>query len=200
MRTLQDIKAILRAGADKVSLNTAAVRDPQLIREASRAFGSSTIVISMEVIKRRDGTYECFTDNGRIPTGLEVVAWAKRVAELGAGEILLTAVDREGTGKGYDLELIRSVSEAVSIPIIASGGAGTAQHVCDAVLVGKADAVALSSILHYHYIKNAKQDLSELTEGNVNFIHSGEGYSKVDAIELSDLRAFLANRGISSAR
>ncbi|MFA5158932.1 MAG: imidazole glycerol phosphate synthase cyclase subunit [Candidatus Omnitrophota bacterium] len=200
LRTLQDIKAILRAGADKVSLNTAAVRDPQLICEASRAFGSSTIVISMEVIKRKDGTYECFTDNGRIPTGLEAVAWAKKVAELGAGEILLTAVDREGTGKGYDIELIRSVSESVSIPVIAAGGAGTVDHVLEAIVDGKADAVAMSSILHYQCIKVAKQDANEFTEGNVNFIQSGEGYSKVDTVELSDLRTFLVNRGISSAR
>jgi len=125
LRTLDDVRAVLRAGADKVSLNTAVIREPELIRQASRCFGSSTIVVSIEAIKKGDGSYEAYTDNGRERTSIDAFKWALQAAELGAGEIIVTSVDREGTGKGFDLELTRRIAESVPIPVIACGGAGT---------------------------------------------------------------------------
>ena len=125
IRTLEDINTILRAGADKVSINTAAINNPGFIDEASRAFGSSTIVIAIEVIKQPDGSFLAYTDNGREYTGVEVIEWAKQVENRGAGEILLTSIDQEGTGTGYDLELIKMVTEVVTIPVIAHGGCGS---------------------------------------------------------------------------
>ncbi|MAF20252.1 MAG: imidazole glycerol phosphate synthase subunit HisF, partial [Parcubacteria group bacterium] len=131
LRTLDDIRTALEAGADKVSINTAAIQRPELIKEASRKFGSSTIVISIEAIKKSDGYYEAYTDNGREKTGVDVFEWALRVVDLGAGEIMLTSIDQEGTGKGFDLELTKKVSESVPIPVIACGGAGKISHIND---------------------------------------------------------------------
>jgi cyclase len=133
-----------------VSLNTAAVRKPQLITEAARCFGSSTIVLSIEAKRRPDGSYEAYTDNGRERTHIDAIEWARRGESLGAGEILLTSIDREGTGQGYDLELTRAVATQLSIPVIACGGAGSAEHVREVIETGRADAVSLASVLHYH--------------------------------------------------
>ena len=150
IRSLDDVDAILRAGADKVAINTAAVRRPALIGEAARRFGAQCVVLSIEAKRRHDGTtgWEAYTDNGREHTGLDVVEWAKRGASLGAGEILLTSVDREGTRKGMELELIHAVADSVAVPVIASGGAGEPEHLVEAVRHG-ADAVALADMLHY---------------------------------------------------
>lgn len=148
IRSLDDIKAVLRAGADKVALNTAALRRPELVREAARRFGSSTIVVSIEASKKADGSYEAYVDNGREKTGVDVFEWAERAAELGAGELMITSVDREGTGRGFDTELVRRVATRVSVPVIACGGAGNTEDVVAAVHSG-ADAVALASLLHY---------------------------------------------------
>jgi cyclase len=153
LRSVEDIRSVLRAGADKVSLNTAVIGNPKLIQEAATRFGSSTIVVSIEAKKRADGSYEAYIDNGRQRTGVEVFGWAQQVAELGAGEIIITSIDREGTGTGFDLELTRRVAESVSIPVIACGGAGTMEHVHEVLLQGSADAVSLASLLHYHYLK-----------------------------------------------
>jgi cyclase len=152
IRTVDDIQRILRAGGDKVALNTAVIRNPDFIRQAADQFGSSTIVVSIEAIRQSDGTYLCFTDCGREPTGRVAHEWAQQAAALGAGEILVTSVDRDGTGKGYDMELVRGIAEAVSIPVIASGGAGSVDDVPAAVIHGKADAVAVGSLLHYHLV------------------------------------------------
>ena len=141
IRTLKDISAVLRAGADKVSINTAAIGSPEMISEAARRFGSSPIVVSIEAIKNSDGSYEAYIDNGRQRTGEDALEWAVRAAELGAGELLVTSINQEGTGKGLDLELIRIISESVPIPVIACGGIGQVSHVHDAVVEGKADAV-----------------------------------------------------------
>ena len=124
LRSLSDIKEVLRAGADKVCLNTAAIKNPLLIKDASRMFGSSTIVVAIEAIRELDGNYFAYTDNGREYTGIDVFEWAQKVCDLGAGEIVITSVDREGTGQGYDLELISKIAKLVSVPIIAHGGAG----------------------------------------------------------------------------
>ena len=152
LRTLEDIHAALRAGADKVSLNTAVIRRPELVTEAAKRFGSSTIVVSIDAKKRPDGTYEAYTDNGRIRTGVEVFGWAAQVAELGAGEILLTSMDGDGTQAGYDLALTRAVAQAVPIPVIASGGAGCMDHIAAALDSGpeggQASAALLASLLH----------------------------------------------------
>lgn len=152
LRSLDDIRTVLRAGADKVALNTMAIRSPDLIREAARCFGASTIVVSIEAKSRPDGTYEAYTDNGRERTGKEVVAWAEEAVSLGAGEIMITSIDREGTGRGYDVELTRKVSDRVSVPVIACGGAGTADHVASVIKEGHADAVSLASVLHYDHL------------------------------------------------
>lgn len=150
VRSLEDAKDLLRAGADKIAINTAAVRNPDLIRDMSRRFGSQCMVLSIEAKKTADLKWEAYTDNGREHTGLDVIEWAMRGEELGAGEILLTSVDQEGTRKGFDLELIREVSSKVSIPVIASGGMGTLSHFADAVQIGQADAVAMADVLHYN--------------------------------------------------
>lgn len=147
IRTVEDVRAALKAGADKVSLNSAAVANPSLVAEASRQFGAQCVVVAIDARQTGDG-WEVVTHGGRRSTGMGAVAWAKEVADLGAGEILLTSMDGDGTQNGYDLALTRSVSEAVSIPVIASGGAGNAAHLIDAVREGKADAVLLASIIH----------------------------------------------------
>jgi cyclase len=149
IRSVDDIRAALRAGADKVAINTAAVKDPTFISEAARVFGSQCIVINVEAQRRREGSWEAYTDNGRERTGVDAVEWAVRAADLGAGELLVTAVDHEGTRKGYDLELTRKIATAVSIPVIACGGGGSLDHVTAVVRSGKADAVAVASLLHY---------------------------------------------------
>lgn len=165
VRTLEDIKNLLRAGADKVSLNTAAVNRPELVRESSQRFGSQCIVVAIDA-KRKNGTnpeWEVFINGGRDPMGIDAVQWAIRCQELGAGEILLTSMDRDGTKDGYDTELTATISENVSIPVIASGGAGTLEHLYDALVLGKADAVLAASIFHFriYTIREAKQYLSE---------------------------------------
>lgn len=158
--SVEDIRELLKAGADKTSLNTAAVKDPALISEAARVFGSQCIVVAIDAKRKGDG-WEVFTHGGRTATGLDVISWAKQVEELGAGEILLTSMDRDGTNDGYDLELTAAVSEAVNIPVIASGGAGNLQHLLEGVTIGKADAVLAASIFHYkrHTIAEAKDYL-----------------------------------------
>lgn len=150
IRSPRDARQALRAGADKVAVNTAAVRRPELVTEISRHFGAQCMVLSIEAKRRPNGDgWWAFTDNGREHTGLDVIEWARRGVALGAGEILLTSVDREGTRKGFDLELTRAVSEAVSVPVIASGGFGAPDHFVSVVRDGKADAVAVADALHY---------------------------------------------------
>jgi cyclase len=197
LRTIDDIRNVLRAGADKVAINTAAIKNPHFIREASLKFGSSTIVVAIEAIKNTDGKYLVFTDNGREYTGLEVVTWARRVEELGAGEILITSVDREGTGEGYDLELIKSVSEAVSVPVIAHGGASTPENVVQAILNGRADAVAIASILHYSVMQSLGSISSDYKEeGNISFLNSGKMPKKITPSSLQEIRSALINSQI----
>ena len=147
-RTVDDIRALLNAGADKVSINTAAVQEPELVRRASQRVGAQCIVVAIDA-KRRDGGWEVYTHGGRRPTGIDAVEWAARVERLGAGELLLTSMDCDGTKDGYDVARTRAVSEAVGIPVIASGGAGTLEHLREALVEGKADAVLAASIFHY---------------------------------------------------
>lgn len=150
LRTVADIEAMLRAGADKVSLNTAAIHNPQLIREASDRFGAQCIVLAIDAKREPDGrSWRVFTHGGRKPTELDVVAWAARGTELGAGEILLTSMDADGTQAGYDCALTRAVSDAVGVPVIASGGAGVLRHFADALEQGRASAVLAASLFHF---------------------------------------------------
>lgn len=153
VRSVEDAKQLLRAGADKVAINTAAIGRPELITEISRRFGSQCMVLSIEAKRMGEGKWEAYTDNGRERTGQDVVEWAKKGCELGAGEIMLTSVDQEGTRKGFDIELVRAVASAVPIPVIASGGMGTLEHVVEVVQQGKADAVAMADVLHYRRLE-----------------------------------------------
>jgi imidazole glycerol-phosphate synthase subunit HisF len=152
IRTIDDIRALLNAGADKVSINSAACKNPQFVADAARRFGSQCIVVNIDpkrVASNGNEVWEVHVNGGRVPTGLEAVSWARQVEGLGAGEIVLTSMDCDGTKDGYDLEITRAVSEAVSIPVVASGGAGRPEHLADAVLVGKADAALAASIFHF---------------------------------------------------
>jgi cyclase len=157
IRTYDDVRATLRAGADKVSINTAAVTTPSLVTEASRDFGAQCVVVAVDT-KREGGAHRVFTHAGSKPTGLDTVEWCRKVAGLGAGEILLTSIDADGTTNGYDLEVTAAVAEAVPIPVIASGGCGSPEHIVEVLTKGKADAALAASIFHYgtHSVKAVK--------------------------------------------
>ena len=162
IRTLEDIRALLRAGCDKVSINSAACRDPEFVRAAARRFGSQCIVVNIDPKRVRRGenvVWEVHINGGRVPTGLEAVTWAAQVDQLGAGEIVLTSMDCDGTKDGYDLEMTAAVSSAVGIPVVASGGAGCPEHLADAILRGKADAALAASIFHFgeYSIRDTKE-------------------------------------------
>lgn len=164
IRTVEDFRAILREGADKISVNSAAINRPELIAEAAEKFGSQCVVVAIDAKKREDGTgWNIYKNGGRIDMGIDAIEWAKKVEALGAGEILLTSMDKDGTKSGYDLELTRAVSEAVSIPVIASGGAGTLEHFYDALTEGKADATLAASLFHFKEleVKEVKRYLRE---------------------------------------
>ena len=150
IRVIDDVRRLMNAGADKISINTSAVNNPQLVQNAANRFGSQAIVVAIDARKRHDGkSWEVFTHGGRTPTGFDAIEWAARVTALGAGEILLTSMDRDGTKSGFDLELTRAVAEAVSVPVIASGGVGTLDHLVAGITLGKADAVLAASIFHF---------------------------------------------------
>jgi cyclase len=162
VRSVDDARRLLRAGADKVSVNTAAIERPDLVSELSTTFGAQCVVVAIDARRTDDGRFTVFTHGGRRPTELDAVAWAAEVAEWGAGEILLTSMDRDGTRAGFDLELTRAVVEAVPVPVIASGGVGTLQHLVEGVVEGGADAVLAASIFHYgqHTVAEAKSALA----------------------------------------
>jgi cyclase len=163
VRQVEDVRNLLNAGADKVSINTSAVLNPQLVADAAGRYGSQCIVVAIDAKQIQPGRWEVFTHGGRQATGLDVVEWAKKLQALGAGEILLTSMDRDGSKIGYDLQLTRAVSDALEIPLIASGGAGTLQHLVDGVKLGGADAVLAASIFHYgeFTIQQAKQYMAQ---------------------------------------
>lgn len=154
IRTVEDFRKILNAGADKVSVNSAAIKNPQLIADAAKKFGSQCVVCAIDAKRKADGSgWEVYLNGGRVNTGLDALEWAKEAERLGAGEIMLTSMDCDGTKAGYDLELTRAISEAVKIPVIASGGAGTMEHFMDALRDGKADAVLAASLFHFKEIE-----------------------------------------------
>jgi cyclase len=162
VRRIDDVRRLLNAGADKISINTAAVQNPQLVADASARFGAQCIVVAIDARRRVPDDpaagWEVYTHGGRAPSGLDAIEWARRVAELGAGEILLTSMDRDGTKAGFDLALTRAVADAVPVPVIASGGVGTLQHLVDGIVQGRADAVLAASIFHYgeYTVRQAK--------------------------------------------
>lgn len=205
IRNIEDINKLLRAGADKVAINTAAIKNPDLIRQSSKIFGSQCIVVSIEAkaVSDKRFKYECFTDNARERSGVDVMEWVKRVEELGAGEIFLTSVDYEGTGNGYDIELVRRVSESVSIPVIACGGCGRKEHFCDVILEGKADAVAAASVFHYDKLQSiaAKAAGKKYDEGNVNYINDFNngvvsGRKNIMPLGINEVKQYLRGSGI----
>lgn len=196
LRSIEDIREVLRAGADKVTLNTSVVRNPNFIKEASLKFGSSTIVVAIEAIKQPDGRYLAFVDNGREETGIEVVSWAEKAQELGAGEILITSVDRDGTGEGFDVELIKKISSAVSIPIIAHGGAAGLQDIELAINEGGADALAIASIFHYSALNHLSSTTQNKTEGNMSFLNSGKQFGKVKNTDIPEVKSYLKENHI----
>jgi imidazole glycerol-phosphate synthase subunit HisF len=196
LRTIDDIRSALCAGADKIAINTAAVRRPEFIREAARKFGSSTVVLSIEAIKRPDGGYEAYTDNGREKTGLDACQWAVRGVELGAGEILITSVDREGTGLGFDLELSRRIAESVPVPVIACGGAANAAHVKQAVECGKVQAVAIASMLHYDLVRQSNPNGDHFGDLETRFMRTATISSNFQRLGLAALKQELAESGI----
>ncbi len=171
IRTVEDFKAILREGADKISINSSAINTPELISRAADRFGSQCVVVAIDARRREDGSgWNVYKNGGRIDTGLDAVEWAKKANELGAGEILLTSMDADGTKAGYDIKLTRQIADAVSIPVIASGGAGTKEHFYDALTEGGADAALAASLFHYK------------------------------ELEIMDLKNYLADRGVSVRR
>jgi cyclase len=149
IRTVEDVRTLLKVGADKVAINTAAVENNELIKEVAKKFGSQCVVVSLDVKRHDNGKYEVFTHSGTYPTGIDPIMLAQKLADMGAGEVLLTSIERDGAMVGYDIELIRNVSKAISIPVIASGGAGEYEHMYQAITQGKASAVAAASIFHF---------------------------------------------------
>jgi cyclase len=199
LRSLDDMRDALRAGADKVAINTAAIAQPSLIRDGARRFGSSAVVVTIEAIETSPGRYEAFTNNGREATGLDAVQWAERAVDLGAGELLLTSVDRDGTGRGYDLRLTREVARRVPVPVIASGGAGSIDHVVAALSDGCADAVAIASALHYRALELLPRPETSGLGGNTEFLRSGRpALAAVQPFTLDEVAERLSGEGFQS--
>lgn len=199
LRSVDDVQAVLRAGADKVAINTAAIERPELIEEVSNRFGSSTLVVAVEAQRNGPGDYEALVNYGRDTTGVNAIDWAVEAAERGAGEILLTAVANDGTGMGMDTELSQALAGRVQIPVILGGGCSKPADAADAVETGKADAVSLASILHYGLLEEMRAQHGDdhfKDEGNVRFLKGGMGFSKIRPTSLADIRAELQRRGI----
>ena len=193
LRSIEDIRNALKSGADKVCINTAAIKKPDFINEAARLFGSSTIVIAIEAIKQSDGQYFAFMDNGREESGKEVVAWAKEVEERGAGEIVITSVDKEGTGEGFDVKLIKSITDVVNVPVIAHGGADAPEHIVEMVKECGVGGICLASALHYDALKDESfKHKASLTEGNTRFLESNRSYAKINTFGIKELKNVLA--------
>ena len=197
LRTLDDINKVLRAGADKVAINTAGIQNPDFITQASRAFGSSTIVVAIETIKQSKNSYLAYTDNGREFTGINSISWAKQVEDLGAGEILLTSIDQEGTGGGFDFDIIKQITDVVSIPVIAHGGAATIPHISHAITKAGADAIAIASMLHYASLNTNNEVLNNYDdEGNIEFLKDKRSFKMFGEGNLSEIKAKLKKTDI----
>ena len=198
LRTIEDIRNVLRAGADKVSINTAAINNPEIITEAALKFGSSTIVVAIEAIKEyKSDKYLAYTDNGREYTGIDIFEWAQKVEELGAGELVITSVDREGTGEGMDISMIEKISKMVDIPVIAHGGVGKKEDVKELFANTEAKAVSLASLLHYDYIHNGYEIGDHQGEGNIEFLNRKKSFHTFKECSLESLKQYLFENEIS---
>jgi len=200
IRTVEDIYKLLRAGADKVAINTQAIKNPKLIEKAAKTFGSQCIVISIQAMKISEGKYEAYTDTGREPTGKDVIEWAKQVVDLGAGELLITSIDQEGTCDGYDIDLFSKISDSVNIPVIACGGAGKKEHILEVINNTNVDAVSASSIFHYHIVQ--KFGAESRNGGNIeyikDFIKKGSSIlTKLSPVSVSQVKQYLKNNNIN---
>ncbi len=200
IRSIEDIRQVLRSGADKVAINTAAIKNPNLITEGAKTFGSQCIVVSIEA-KKKGSIYEAYVDNGRESTGLDVFEWARQACERGAGELLITSVDREGTGKGYDIELIERITASVDIPVIACGGAGNAEHFYEAIHNGKADAVSAGSAFHYCQSRNMVTEKIFKDEGNIEYLKNRvainpAGTARFSPLSISEVKRHLSEKAI----
>ncbi len=200
IRSIGDIREILSAGADKVALNTIAINKPNFINEAAKVFGSSTIAVAIEATKEKNGNYLAYTDNGRQFTGVEVVKWAKEIENRGAGEILLTSIDKEGTGEGLNTELISSITDKVKIPVVAHGGAGNKKHIENAFNKTRCDGIAISSLLHYGCLEIMRKKYKEknLLEGNNEFYLFGtKNFKSFKNENVRSLKKYLIKKKIS---
>jgi len=194
IRTISDIRELLKSGADKVSINSEAIKNPKFITKASNYFGSSTIVVAIEYIRHRDGSCYCYYDNGREPSGIEVMEWASRVQDLGAGEVILTSVDRDGTKSGMDLKLISEVSRNLEIPVIAHGGIGSIDHIEEALRLDEVSALAIASYLHYGNILKPNNDITNKNEGNFTYLQSTD--FRIKGVNVSEIKRELINRNL----
>ncbi|WP_326984848.1 imidazole glycerol phosphate synthase cyclase subunit [Chryseobacterium sp. MYb264] len=191
IRSIADIRRALLSGADKVCINTAAIKNPFFIKEATLKFGSSTIVVAIEAIKEYNGKYLAYTDNGREYTGLDVFEWAQKVQELGAGELVITSVDKEGTGEGFDVELVKKITELVDIPVIAHGGCKGSEDALNIFKNTEADGIAISSILHYGCLDKIHSENDFEKEGNISFLKSGNFFGKIKPCTILDIKETL---------
>ena len=196
IKSVEEVSAILKAGADKVSINTAAINNPDLISELSKIYGVSTIVISIEAIRQSNGEYFAFTDNGRNETGLNAIEWAIEAEKRGAGEILITSVDREGTGEGIDRELVTEISNNLSIPVVAHGGVGSKADVLELCKLGLSGS-AIASMFHYDFIESIRTLDGYETEGNTEFLKSYKKFNKVNGTSIVNLKKFLMSESVN---
>ena len=196
IRSVDDINKMLKSGADKVSINTAAVKNPNFIKEVTEKFGSSTITISVEVIKSNNGKYLVYTDSGREFTGLELTEWLQTIQNYGAGEIVLTLVDSEGTGKGFDFDLLKKINNKISIPFIVHGGIGSESDVLEACKLDSINGVCISSIFHYHLVKKYKK-VPKTFHGNKEFLKKSNKKTFFKTVPIYELKKFLKKKGIN---
>ena len=199
LRSIDDISTVLLCGADKVAINTEAINRPEFISEAVKKFGSSTIMIEIQTKKQLNGDYVAFTDNGRNNSGLDAVEWAIQVENFGAGEILITSIDNDGTGKGFDIDIIKQISESVSIPVIAGGGAGNVNHVIE--LVGKTEinGVGLASLLHYPFVHQLVESGYKFGKaGEFNVIQESYTNARINGTDIQTVKESLISQGINS--
>lgn len=198
LRSLDDISAALAVGADKVSINSEALRRPELISEAARKFGSSTIVVAIDAKRTASGGWHAYADNGRENSGRDALAWAQQAADLGAGELLVTSIDQEGTGQGFDLDLIGRIAPAVPVPVIACGGAGSVDDVVAVVTEGRADAVSAASILHYGVARELEASGAAFGgAGGFEIIRERRDFTKVTISSIPEIKARLSRAGIA---
>ncbi len=198
IKSLNDIEKILKSGADRVSINSAAIKNPKLVKEAVKKFGSSTIVVSIEAGKQLNGDYKAFTHNGRENSNINVIDWIKKVEDLGAGEIFVTSVDRDGTGRGFDIQLAKSISQKVRIPFIFHGGAGKMEDIIDLVDNSNVSAVSLSSMLHYDFLSKSNYRKSHsIKTGNVEYLSGKKLPKNINQKSILSIKKFLKKKQIN---